>query len=379
MRRFEAFVFFLFVFLPSLAGAAVFTCNSTGTEKTIFYTNETIFVASSTNITPSSATVKFYIATHRTWSSGANLTAAVTTSKDIATNSSGHVPATLMWSPTLTVGTYDLIADVNNSATLDSEDQLYNASGSGFIVSEQQVPTLTVAKGAGSPPNHDWNADTNGSQKNVMLQTSLTAGSFDSVKLTSLALVASGTGDDKAGVSIVAVYSDDNWNGQYDQGEPLISYGQYIRDDGIISFDMTDKLTVNANSTTALIFVYTMTGSSGSTSGNTYSFQLASITGVGANTGMQARINSFSINSAVKTVYSSAAATTTTTVGNATTTSTTTTTIPTTTTTIPPEDETKDLLVGLATAGVVVVAILALIYFFVLKPPKVPQYAPQQF
>jgi len=363
-------IFFLSVF-SNLAEASIFTCNSTGVEKMIFYSNESVYVASNTSITTNATSVKFYIATHRTWSAGANLTTAANISIYVSTNSTGYVPTTLLWSPTLTVGTYDLIADLNSNATFDSGDQLYNGTGSGFSVLQQLAPTLTVIKGANSPSDHNWYVDLNGNQKNVMLQINLAAGSYEAVKVTSFTLLASGTGDDKNGVSFIALYSDANANGIYDNGESLLGFGQYLRDDGIVALDTNDKLTISANSTVTLIFVYTMSNTSGSATGNTYSFQLASVDGVGVNTGTAARVSGL-LSSAVTTVYSSSATTTSTTV-----TAPSTTTQPISTTTTVPQTETKDLFVGLSVAGFAVAAILVFVYYFFLRPPQPYHYTPQ--
>jgi len=364
-------IVFLLLSLPPLATAAsIFTSNSSGGETTNFYSNDTVYVASSANISATTSTIRFYIATHRSWSTGANLTTSSIFSRNITTNSSGHVPVTLLWSPTLTVGVFDLIADVNWNGTFDSEDQLYSAAGGGFAVFEPPVPSLNITKGVKSPSNHDWHVETNGSQKNVMLQINITASSYDSVKVTSFALTAYGTGDEKTGVSLVAIYLDDG-NGSYDQTDSIIGYGQYLRDDGIVSFDTTNRLMVNANASIALIFVYTMTNSSGSAAGSTYSFQLVSADAIGTNTGIRATVTGLPIVSAVKTVYAAEATTTTTAPA------TTTTQVAVTTTTTAPKEETKDLIVGLAIAGFVVVAILTLAYFFVLKSSQTPQYVSQ--
>jgi len=364
------FIFFLSVF-SNLAEASIFTCNSTGVEKTSFYSNETVYVTSNTSITASAASIKFYVATHRTWSVGTNLTTTATISTYVSTNSSGYVPTTLLWSPMLTVGTYDLIADVNNNATFDAGDQLYNGTGNGFSVLQQLMPALTIIKGAKSPPDHNWHVDLNGSQKNVMLQINLTAGSYDAVKVNSFALLASGTGDDKNGISLVTLYYDANANGIYDEGDSLFGFGQYLMDDGVATINTDNKLTIPANSTVTLIFVYTMSNTSGSATGNTYSFQLASVDGVGANTGAAARVSGL-LSSAITTVYSSSATTTSTTVIASSTT-----TQPIATTTTAPQGETKDLFVGLSVAGFAVAAILVLVYYFFLRPPQPYHYTPQ--
>lgn len=371
--------FFLFC-LPSLASAApmIMICNSTGGEKISFYTNDTMYVISNTNLTTGTATIKFFIATHTTWYGGTNLTAVAVISKSISTNSSGHVPVTVLWSPTLTVGTYDLIADMNNSGTFDSGDYIYNSTGNGTSVIALPVPTLTITKLATSPPNHYWYVETNGSQKNVMLHTSLTTGSLDGVNVNSITLAASGTGNDKNGISFVAVYSDMDGDGIVDQGESLLGYGQYMRDDGIVILGTSNNINMPGNSSMNVTFVYGMTNSSGSVNGSTYSFQLSSIDAIGINTGARVNVIGIPVDSAVKTVYLAPGATTTTTTTQPTNaTTTTSTTISNTTTTTIPAAEVKYLIIGLAVAAVAVSILVTLYYYFFLRPPKPVVEAPQ--
>jgi len=370
MKRLIAVLVFFLLSVPALGIAVpILTSDSAGTEKTYFYINDTIYVTSSTNITTTATSVMFYITNHTTWSSQMNLTTLSVTNKTLSTNSSGHVTPQSFWSPTRT-GNFDLIADMNGNGTFDSNDYIYNGTGGGFPVAEQPVPRLTVSKGANSPADHNWYIDSSTSQKNVMLQIKLAAGSYDAVRVTSLSLLATGTGDDKNDISLVMVYSDDNGNGIYDQNEPIVAYGRYSVDEGVSNLDTADKLVINANSNVSVIFVYNMANASGSSSGKTYSFRLVSISAVGVNTGVAATVSGTPIDSAIKTVYS-AGTTTTTTVAP-----TTTTTIPTTTTTAQ-AGETGELMLGLSITGFIVVVIVVLVYFFLLRPKKqVYSYTP---
>jgi hypothetical protein len=365
MKRFVALIFSL-IFLSSFstALASIYTCDISGVEKTSFYSNESVYVASDVNITNQSKAIKFYVASHRSWSSGMNLTQASNFSKNINTNSSGYVPVTLLWDSPLSIGNYDLIADINGNETYDSEDLLYNANGDGFSVLEEPVPTLTVSKGENSPSDHDWYEE-NLSLQNPMLQVILEAGSYEGVSVNALLVAASGTGDDKAGIHYVAVCSDYDKNGSCDWGEEIVGMGQFNRDDGILSIDTRNELSIAPNSSIALVFFYKMRNSSGSYEGKTYSFQLVMIDAFGTKTGNKAKVDGLPISSAVKTVYSRAVETTTTS------TSTTTTTIPiTTTTTISKEEEDRtNLFVGLAVATFAAVAIITIFYFFFLRPP----------
>jgi hypothetical protein len=367
MKKFVALIFFL-IFLSSFstALASIYTCDRNGTEKTSFYLNESVYVASDVNITNESKTIKFYVASHRTWSFGTNLTQASNFSKNINTNSSGYVPVSLLWSSPLILGNYDLIADVNENGTYDSGDLLYNASGDGFSVLEEPVPSLTVLKGENSPSDHNWYEE-NQSLQNSMLQVVLKAGSYEGVNVNNFVITALGTGDDRTGVYYVGVCLDSNKDGECGWGEEIVGTGQYNRDDGILSIDTKNKLSIAPNSSITLVFFYMMRNSSGSSEGKTYSFQLVMIDAFGETSGNKAKVSGLPISSAVKTVYSQAAETTTT----STTSTSTTTTIPiTTTTTISKEEEDRtNLFVGLAVATFAAIAIITIFYFFFLRPP----------
>lgn len=368
MKKFVALIFFL-IFLSSFstALASIYTCDRNGTEKTSFYLNESVYVASDVNITNESKTIKFYVASHRTWSFGTNLTQASNFSKNINTNSSGYVPVSLLWSSPLILGNYDLIADVNENGTYDSGDLLYNASGDGFSVLEEPVPSLTVLKGENSPSDHNWYEE-NQSLQNSMLQVVLKAGSYEGVNVNNFVITALGTGDDRTGVYYVGVCLDSNKDGECGWGEEIVGTGQYNRDDGILSIDTKNKLSIALNSSITLVFFYMMRNSSGSSEGKTYSFQLVMIDAFGETSGNKAKVSGLPISSAVKTVYSQAAETTTT----STTSTSTTTTIPiTTTTTISKEEEDRtNLFVGLAVATFAAIAIITIFYFFFLRPPS---------
>lgn len=365
------FIFFtIFSFSPAFA--SIFTCNSTGSEKTTFYTNETVYITSSTNITSEATTIKFYIATHRTWSIGTSLPSVAKVSRSIATNSSGHLPVSLIWSPVLTVGTYDLIADLNGNATFDSEDLLYNASGDGFTVVEEPKPKLTVSKGTNSPGDHDW-YEVNGSKQNEMLQVKLEAGSYDGIKINSFYISAFGSGDDKNDVSYVAVCVDSDEDGKCGFGEEILGFGQYSRDNGIAEIDLKDGLSLEINSSLSLVFYYVLKPGIGSPEGKTFGFQLAMLQAFGSATGTRATVIGLPLSSATKTVYSQATTTTTTT-------STTITTLPTTTTTTVPEEEEEriNLFLGIAVAIFAAFAIITIFYFFFLRhPPQAYAYKPQ--
>lgn len=364
-------IFFSSSFSPALA--SIFTCDSTGNEKTSFYTNETVYIRSITNITNESKRIKFYIATHRSWSLGINLTEASNFSKTITTNSSGHVPITLLWSPSLIVGNYDVIADVNNNATFDPEDLLYNGTGDGFSVIEEPKPKLTISKGEKSPGDHEL-YENNVSLPNVMLQVKLQAGTYEDVSLESFYISAFGSGDDKNGIKYVVVCVDNDEDGNCEFGENIVGLAQYMRDDGIAKINLKN-LIIARNSTLTLVFYYLMRNDTGSYEGKTYSFELFMIEALGLVTHNRAIVEGLPIKSATKTVYFGVAPTTTSTTS---TTSTTTTTIP--LSLEPKEEESINLFVGVGVAIFTAVAIITIFYFFFLRTPQqVYTYKPTKF
>lgn len=355
------FVLFL-TFSTSLVLASIYTCDSFGNEKTSFYTNDTIYITSNTNITNESKIIKFYVLNHNSWSFGMNLSVVAIFSKNVNTNASGHLPLTILWGPTLTVGDYDMIADMNGNATFDSEDLLYNAAGNGFSIIGL-VPELKISKDEKSPSDHDF-YETNSTLPNEMLQVKLETRSYEGISVRSFYLLASGNGDDKNGVRYVAVCIDKDKDGTCEFGEEIVGFGQYIRDDGIAKIELKG-LNMAENSSLSLVFYYFMRNSSGSYDGKTYSFQLVAAEAFGLSTGNRAIVNGLPIQSSVKTVYSEALATTT-----STTTTSTTTTIP-PITTIPEERKETSFFVSIAVAIFVVLALMLIFYFFFLKSLQV--------
>jgi hypothetical protein len=313
----------------SAQAQSIISCNSTGSEINTFYTNETVYAASSINISTTSTPVYIYIVSdNNTWANGTALTDVSGGDETATTNSSGYLEIKRIWSPTLTIGKYDIVVDVNGDGIYNSSiDYVDSLTATGFEVIPLPIPTLALALGPNSSSSHTWNLG-NGSY-NVMLQLKLTTGTVEDVKISSISLAASGTGNDKTGISFVTLVLDDG-NGKYDQGETLLSYGQYARDDGVLVLDIENGYVVPSNQTAYMLIVYTMTNSS--SNGNTYNFQVASVSAAGATTARQVTPTGLPITSATKTIVV-AGATTTTTTTSSTSTSTTTTTQPTTTTT----------------------------------------------
>lgn len=333
MKKFLLFIGIIFftIFTHSVNAQSIVSCNATSSEINTFYANETVYVNSSTNITVTATQVDIYIVSDsNSWTNGTNLADVSGGKKTNTTNSSGYLELMRIWSPTLTVGKYDIVVDTDRNGMYNSTvDYVDSLTATGFEVTPVPVPTLALALGPNNPSSHNW--DLGNTSYNTMLQLKLTAGSVEDVRITSIALSASGTGDDKNGISIIRLVLDNN-NGVYDQGEILLSYGQYVRDDGIVMLNIENGYVIQTSHAVYMIVVYTMTDSS--SNGDTYSFQVASVSATGATSGTQVTPTGFPINSATKTIVATGA-TTTTILGTTTTTisTTTTTTLPATTTT----------------------------------------------
>lgn len=294
------------------------TCDQNGNLKTSFYSNETVYVTSGNITSTGDQSVRVYIVeNNNSWVEGKALVDATGTSyKLLTTNSSGHLAVASMW-VTPKVGVYDIVADVNKDGVYNSSyDYINSSTTTGFTVLQAPIPTLHVAAGTKNPASHDWNL-TNDTGHNPMLQLNFTA-TIEPVKINSIAITASGTGDDKKDIAVAYLILEADGDGQYDQGELLLSYSNYPFDDGVITFEIGGGQVVDITGSVTMLITYYM--SSAGEVGSTYKFDVLLISAVGANTGETASVTGLPIGSAIKTISGSTAATTTTT---------TTTTIPT--------------------------------------------------
>jgi hypothetical protein len=358
-KIFFLFAFLVFLFFANSAKAqTIWASNSTGSEKNTFYTNETIYLTSN-NISTSAISVRVYIVNdNNSWVNGSVLSDVRSITMEKSTNDTGHFNNESIWTSPV-VGKYDIVVDVNKDGIYnDSIDYVDSLTVTGFEVLATPRPTLTVTLGSNTPANHNWNASD--TSDNVMIQIRVAAGSYEAVKITSIGLIASGTGDDKAGVSIIRLLLDSNNNGAYDSGDELIGYGQYVKDDSFATINLQNGYMVPASSNVSMLIAYTM--SSSVSSGETFSFKIASVTATGTQSGQPATVNDLQISSAVKTV-TSPIETTTSTTQETTTTESATTSIPTTTTTPSQEGKSNYMMIAIAITVAVIVGILAFLFF----------------
>jgi hypothetical protein len=337
------FLILLFLFINPVNAQNILSTNSTGGEQNTFYSNESVYTMSTVNITTNSTIVRIYIVSdNNSWTNGTTLTDASTGYRTATTNDTGYLTNTRIWSPTLTIGKYDIVVDANNDGKYNTTfDFVDNLTITGFEVIAVPKPSIVASRGEQSPSNHDWDL-ANGDANNLMFQLKLTAGSVEDVKITDVFIEASGTGNDKTEIKSVTLVHDTNNNGIFDSNENILGLDAFDRDNGVIDFSLNDFI-LRTNSSTNLIFIYRMSNSS--SNGETFSFQLTFITAEGVNSKEIAEINGLPISSAMTTIIANPTtttilSTTTTVPSNATTTtviSITTTTQSTTTTTLPQE------------------------------------------
>lgn len=362
-------VLLLFLLPVQAAGADIWASNSTGNERNSFYTNDTVYVTSD-SITSGAASVDVYITTdNNTWPDNTTLNDVSTGYKTISTNASGQVPTTAIWSNPA-VGSYDIVVDVDRDGRYNSStDYVDNASTTGFEVTLAPIPTITATKGDNSPASHSWEAGN--ASYNVMLQIKLTAGSVENVRMNSIGITAGGSGDDSSGISTVLLVLDANNNSEYDPGESLLAYGNYLWDDGVLMMTIEDGYDITKNDNASMIIAYTMHDGS---DGDTFYFNLVSIGATGATSGGQATTYGLPITSATKTIAVTATTTTTTTTIATTTTTAPTTTIPTTTTLITtttlPEGGKIDYTLAAIIVTIVAAAAVGIVIFIKMRPKK---------
>ncbi len=314
--------FMLFVFSAIPANAyGIWTCDQAGALKISFYNNESVYVTSG-NITSTSQSVRVYIVTNNnSWVDGKALNDITGTGYlTVTTNSSGHIPVTSVWTDP-EVGTYDIVADVNRDGEYNSTYDFVNSSSTvGLTVLEAPIPTLNVETGQNTSSSHDWDIESD-TGHNSMLQLNFIA-TIEDVRINSIAITASGSGNEEDDITVAYLILDTDSDGQYDQGETFLSYSNYFFDNGVITFEIDDGYVVSITDSIDMIITYSMSQSGQADS--TYKFNVVSISAVGAGTSDAASVTGLPIGSAIKTITGVAATTTTTTILG-----TTTTTIPT--------------------------------------------------
>ena len=312
----SAFIASIFLFfISNNVMAAIWASDSNGVAVQKFYDNETIYVASDDITDGSAKQIRIYIIANKdTWLAGDVLTDVSNGYMTITTNSTGQTntssyPAYPIWnSPS--IGTYDVVADINSTGKYNGTFDYVDAIATvGFEVIESPKPKLTISEGSSSPESHEWDPLAE-SEQNIMLQFNATAGYYESIRMNSIILMASGTGNDKNDIQYVNLVHDKNNNGQYDDEDDSLGFKEYLRDDDIITIGITDGFEIVSNDSTAFMIVYLMGTSA---QGGTYKFDISIVNAVGMSSGEIAETVGLPLGSAVKTTSEPTTTTTTTT------------------------------------------------------------------
>jgi len=329
---FFALISFIF-FITSVNAAQIWTSDFTNpsTAKRTFYdTNDTIYLNSDPSAFTATTTLRVYIVNdNNTWVNQTNLTDMRGTYSTVVTDSLGTISKRAILQPTLTVGKFDVVIDVNGNGIYDegtcgTTDCVYHLTETGFEVLKTPQPVITAAYGSYNPVNHNWVYDPT-NNNNVMMNLKLTGDTEEVVKLTIVYLSAFGTGNDKTGISVVKLIGDDNNNGIYDSEDSLKAWGTFFNDDGIANLIFTSSIYLQPNSTQNFLIVYTM--SSSVNDGETYGANVLNVEGTGETTKLVAKVSNLPLATSIKTISASPYQTTTTT------------SVITTTTTVIPTDE----------------------------------------
>jgi len=283
--------------LTANVNAAIFTTDSSGNDKNTFYSNETVYVYGNESVSAGSKSVRVYIvANSDSWTNGTVLTAVMPYST-VTTNATGHMPIALIWNPDATAGNYDLAVDANNDGVYNkSIDFIDNETSLGFQILEAPKPMLLFSLGEKTPANHDWNYSN--SSQNAMIQIKATAGKGHDIVLSSLDLIAGGSGDDQQDISLIRVYNDSNSNGNVDDIDTLLAFGKFLTDNGVYVASLQDY-TINANGVVYMIVTYTIGNSA--TDGETFNFQIISASASNPS-GIKAIISGLPLASSNKTI-----------------------------------------------------------------------------
>ncbi len=311
------FLLIAFFSIPQpVVGAEIWTTNSSFNAVDEFYDNETVYITSNDITDGISKQIRIYVVENRNnWMDGDTLTDVSGGYAVITTNSTGQIntsasQAFKLWENP-DIDAYDIVADVNMSGKYnETVDFINSLSTTGFEVQAAPKPTLTIEKGSESQNSHDWDPVKNTSEI-VMLQFNATADAIEDVKMNSVILKASGTGNDKSDVNYVSLIADSNNNGIRDSNEDLIAYGAYPQDNSVLTLEIANGYIIPAELSIPFLIVYEMDNSS---QGNTYKFDISMITASGAYSGDSATINGLPIGSSIITVSTISTVTTSTSV-----------------------------------------------------------------
>jgi len=122
------------------------SCDSVGTKKDSFMPSD-IMYANGGGYAPST-TYALYIVNDDTWSDGDPIPARVSgTATSVTSDSSGNIPPTVGWSPSLTPGMYDIVVDTNGNGVYDAnidalDDNDIQVTGGFLVIPEYWLGTI---------------------------------------------------------------------------------------------------------------------------------------------------------------------------------------------------------------------------------------------
>lgn len=160
--------------------------------------------------------------------------------------------------------------------------------------------SLSGAPGPNTSSDHQRHYDPTVPPYNEMLQIALTAGSAEAVRVDSITLAASGTGNDSTGIAQVLLVDDANGNGIYDAGETTLATGTYPADNGTLALTIAGGHVVAAGTTDYLLVVYDINWAAVGP-GDTFTFTVTAISATGVDSGRSITIGGLPITACTKT------------------------------------------------------------------------------
>ncbi len=301
------------VLTPQLSMADdIWTCDSNGNPKREYYDNETVYVTSNDITDGTSQSIRLYIINdNNDWDDGDVLEDDSSGYMVINTNSSGQINSTdyigyPRWDNP-EIGSYDIVADIDKDGIYnESGDFINSLTSSGFNITESPKPKLILEIGSETPGNGQVNISD--SMKKTMIQFNATSGAVEDVKIYSMTLRASGTGNESSDVKYAGLIHDANNNGIGEENETMVGYCEYTRDDGLCSFELEDGFKIDKNTSTSFTIIYEFKDGE---NGKDFKFDIAIVSARGADSNEDAIIEGTPIGSSIQTIEKSSESITT--------------------------------------------------------------------
>jgi uncharacterized repeat protein (TIGR01451 family) len=160
---------------------------------------------------------------------------ATSTATIVAKPSAGLVATTVTNKATVSSLAYDSILS-NNTATVDTAITAYGVSQ---VTSA--ATASTAVKGTANVP---------------MLQLVSMSTGTDSMKIETVTVQASGTGNDTVDITSVKLYLDVNGDGVVDSGDTVLASGAFASDNGTLELTLSTALTVTSGTVSRLLITY---------------------------------------------------------------------------------------------------------------------------